>query len=75
MAVEHPVAGDTIRAAEESRDALASALERAGLRLPSLGLDPNSYADADPRPLVELGRCSPLLARELAAVIERGAAR
>ncbi|KUO21678.1 hypothetical protein [Streptomyces dysideae] len=83
MTTEHRTAADAIREAEEVRDTLASALERAGLRLPSLRLDPNTYADAKPRPLIELGRCSPPLARELAAVIEkatekgteRGAAR
>ncbi|MFD7403964.1 hypothetical protein ACFV7R_15090 [Streptomyces sp. NPDC059866] len=75
MTAEHRAAADTIRDAEEVRDALASALERAGLRLPSLRLDPNTYADANPRPLIELGRCSPPLARELAAVIEKGIER
>ncbi|MGC9535425.1 hypothetical protein [Streptomyces sp. UG1] len=65
-------AADTIRDAEEGRDALASALERAGLQLPSLRVDTNTYADVNPRPLIELGRCSPPLARELAAVIEKG---
>ncbi|MBZ9643497.1 MULTISPECIES: hypothetical protein [Streptomyces] len=75
MTTEHRAAAETIRDAEEVRDALASALERAGLRLPSLRLDPNTYADANPRPLIELGRCSPPLARELAAVIEKGSER
>ncbi|RZB15114.1 hypothetical protein StrepF001_33640 [Streptomyces sp. F001] len=75
MTTEHRAAADTIRDAEEVRDALASALERAGLGLPSLRLDPNTYADANPRPLIELGRCSPPLARELAAVIEKGIER
>ncbi|MGW7405068.1 hypothetical protein ACWGI9_15270 [Streptomyces sp. NPDC054833] len=68
-------AADTIREAEDARDALASALDRAGLRLPSLGLDTNTYADASPRPLIELGRCSPPLVRELAAAIEKGIER
>ncbi|GGT30571.1 hypothetical protein [Streptomyces chromofuscus] len=75
MTTEYRAAAETIRDAEEVRDALASALERAGLTLPSLRLDPNTYADADPRPLVELGRCSPSLARQLTAVIEKGIAR
>lgn len=73
MTTEHrATAADTIRDAEEVRNALASALERAGLQFPSLRVDTNTYADANPRPLIELGRCSPPLARELAAVIEKG---
>ncbi|MBC9727351.1 hypothetical protein [Streptomyces sp. TRM68367] len=75
MTTERQTRAETIRGAEEVRDALATALERAGLRLPSLRLDPSTYADANPRPLIELGRCSPPLARELAALIDRGAAR
>ncbi|MFI1962791.1 hypothetical protein ACH429_01365 [Streptomyces pathocidini] len=62
------------REAEEARDALAVALERAGLRLPSLQVDAATYADAVPRPLVDLGRCPPSVALALAAVIEKGAA-
>jgi hypothetical protein len=62
-----------IREAEDARDALAAALARSGLSLPSLRLDLNTYADASPRPLIEPGRCSPPLVRELAAVIEKGA--
>lgn len=75
MTTEHRTAAETVRDAEEGRDALASALERAGLQLPSLRLDTNTYADTRPRPLIELGRCSPRLARELAAVIEKGIGR
>lgn len=37
---------------------LRSALAKAGIVLPSLGLDPVSVAREAPCPLVELGRCS-----------------
>ncbi|MGH4028158.1 hypothetical protein ACQB60_04380 [Actinomycetota bacterium Odt1-20B] len=36
---------------------LRTALTRAGITLPSLGIDPVSLAREAPRPLVELGRC------------------
>ncbi|WP_455356370.1 hypothetical protein [Streptomyces sp. SYSU K217416] len=50
----------------ELRDALA----RAGVVLPSLGVDPLSYADPTDRPaLVELGRCTAETARLLAAAL------
>ncbi|MEV3991133.1 hypothetical protein AB0J57_19710 [Streptomyces sp. NPDC049837] len=60
---------------EEMRDAkkavteLRAALERAGITLPSLGLDPVTCAAEPPRPLVELGRCTVETARRLAAAL------
>ncbi|MGW4032814.1 hypothetical protein ACWEFL_26520 [Streptomyces sp. NPDC004838] len=75
MATDRWSAAEKIRNAEEARDALAAALERAGIRLPSLGVDPYTYASAVPLPLVELGRCSPSVALALAAVIEQGTDR
>ncbi|AZK94785.1 MULTISPECIES: hypothetical protein [Streptomyces] len=65
-------AAEKIRAAEEAFDTLGEALARAGVRLPSLGVDPCAYAATDPIPLVELGRCMPDVALALAAVIDRG---
>ncbi|GAA2394673.1 hypothetical protein [Streptomyces coeruleofuscus] len=56
---------------EEAEDAvkeLRTELAKAGITLPSLGLDPVSLAREAPCPLVELGRCSVRTARRLAAV-------
>lgn len=64
-----------LAAAEESRDALSRALERAGLHLLTMRLDPQTSAERSLHPLIDLGRCSPRMARALAVVIERGAAR
>ncbi|MFE7297898.1 hypothetical protein [Streptomyces sp. NPDC057579] len=44
---------------------LQEALARVGIVLPSLGLDPVSYAHSAMRPLVELGRCNMDTARRL----------
>ncbi|WP_251066032.1 hypothetical protein [Streptomyces sp. ISL-36] len=54
----------------ELRDALA----RAGIVLPSLGLDALTLAADPPRPLIELGRCTVETAGRLAVVLpgERG---
>jgi hypothetical protein len=59
-------------ATEELREALGSR----GITLPSLGLDPVSYAGLGlhPYPLVELGRCNIETATRLAAVL-RGCER
>ncbi|MDT0612488.1 hypothetical protein RM812_20070 [Streptomyces sp. DSM 40712] len=48
---------------------LRAALMRAGITLPSLGLDPVSLAREAPCPLIELGRCSVETAQRLAAVL------
>lgn len=58
-----------IEAAQEAVTELRAALERAGVKLPSLGLDPVTCAAEPPRPLVELGRCTVETARRLAAVL------
>ncbi len=48
---------------------LRAALAKAGITLPSLGLDPVSLAREAPCPLVELGRCSVETAQRLAAAL------
>ncbi|AJC58460.1 MULTISPECIES: hypothetical protein [Streptomyces] len=48
---------------------LREALARAGIILPSLGLDPVSYAHRTMPPLVELGRCNMDTARRLAKAL------
>ncbi|MEU9589552.1 hypothetical protein AB0D84_07420 [Streptomyces sp. NPDC048193] len=58
--------------AEEAEDTvkeLRAALVKAGISLPSLGIDPVSLAREAPCPLIELGRCSVETARRLAAVL------
>ncbi|MGW3728715.1 hypothetical protein [Streptomyces sp. NPDC000851] len=58
-----------VEEAEDTLNELRTALEKAGITLPSLRLDPASLARETPCPLVELGRCSMETARRLAAVI------
>ncbi|CAM5546841.1 Secreted protein OS=Streptomyces pilosus OX=28893 GN=GCM10010280_06980 PE=4 SV=1 [Streptomyces pilosus] len=50
---------------------LRAALAKAGISLPSLGLDPVSLAREAPCPLIELGRCSVETARRIAAAVLR----
>ncbi|MEF9903752.1 hypothetical protein [Streptomyces sp. P9-A2] len=52
---------------------LRELLVKAGITLPSLGLDPVSLAREAPCPLVDLGRCSVETARRLAAVMAAAA--
>ncbi|WP_438488049.1 hypothetical protein [Streptomyces sp. S186] len=51
---------------------LREALARAGIILPSLGLDPVSYAHRSMPPLVELGRCNMDTARRLVKALGEG---
>ncbi|WP_371238404.1 hypothetical protein [Streptomyces pimonensis] len=60
-----------VEEAEDVVKELRAALEKAGISLPSLGLDPVSLAREAPRPLVELGRCSVETARRIAAAVVR----
>ncbi|MFI8516927.1 hypothetical protein ACIGEZ_03710 [Streptomyces sp. NPDC085481] len=61
----------TVEAAAEAVAALRDALVRAGITLPSLGLDALTLAAEPPRPLIELGRCTVATARLLAAALAR----
>ncbi|MFE4794027.1 hypothetical protein ACFRFL_02715 [Streptomyces sp. NPDC056708] len=61
--------------AEEARDALGAALRWAGIQLPALDVRPLLRTDGSGYALVTLGECSAPVARALAAVIEKGAAR
>ncbi|MEV7790606.1 hypothetical protein [Streptomyces sp. NPDC087512] len=67
MEAEHSARG--VEEAEAAVEELRAALVRAGIVLPSLGVDPVSLAREAPCPLVELGRCSVETARRLAAVL------
>ncbi|MFI0258659.1 hypothetical protein ACH4OW_06430 [Streptomyces sp. NPDC017056] len=69
--VERATADGTITDAEAARDELRDALAGVGITLPSLGLDGPSLASDAPRPLVELGRCAPEVARRLATALRR----
>ncbi|MFI8303181.1 hypothetical protein ACIF80_07000 [Streptomyces sp. NPDC085927] len=63
-----------IQDADEARNELSSALDGAGVLLPSLGLDTISLASGYLPPLVDLGRCNPGTARKLAEVLREGRA-
>ncbi|MBM4794851.1 hypothetical protein HXP44_22990 [Streptomyces sioyaensis] len=72
MAERSPAAG-RVRDAEQARDELRTALKDVGITLPSLGLDIVSLAGDFPRPLVDLGRCTPDLARRIAESLRKDA--
>jgi hypothetical protein len=73
MANEGTAAGK-LREAEEARDELRVTLKSVGVTLPSLSLDAVSLAGNYPRPLVDLGRCAPEVARQLAAALRKSPA-
>jgi hypothetical protein len=60
-----------VEEAEEVVKELRAALAKAGISLPSLGMDPVSLAREAPCPLIELGRCSVETARRIAAAVMR----
>ncbi|WP_411134669.1 hypothetical protein [Streptomyces sp. C10] len=62
LAERTPAAG-RIRDAEQARDGLRAALRGVGITLPSPALGGESLVGDFPRPLVDLGRCTPELAR------------
>ncbi|MEU2897710.1 hypothetical protein ABZ690_23135 [Streptomyces sp. NPDC006967] len=69
MTAQHAV--HCVEEAEEVVEDLRAALAKAGITLPSLGLDPVSLAREAPCPLIELGRCSVETARRIAAAVLR----
>ncbi|MFE9018697.1 hypothetical protein ACFYNL_09030 [Streptomyces sp. NPDC007808] len=58
-----------VEEAEDVVKELRAVLEKAGITLPTLRIDPGSLARETPCPLVELGRCSVETVRRLAAVL------
>ncbi|MFJ1749789.1 hypothetical protein ACIOJD_26600 [Streptomyces sp. NPDC088116] len=64
------VAAGKVRAAEDAVAELRDGLAAVGVTLPSLRIDPVSCAGNEPRPLVELGRCTVETALRLSAVLE-----
>ncbi|MER0481800.1 hypothetical protein ABR737_26270 [Streptomyces sp. Edi2] len=73
MATEPQAAGDKRVEAEAACAELAAVLKRTGIVLPSLGVDPVSYGYAQPRPLIELGRCNLETTHRLIALLDRAA--
>jgi hypothetical protein len=57
--------------AEAVRDELRTALRAAGITLPSLAVDTVSYAEPEPRPLLDLGRCNVPTARRIIAALRQ----
>ncbi|MDI3388657.1 hypothetical protein QIS99_20965 [Streptomyces sp. B-S-A8] len=62
---------ECLREADEAVLELRTAFARVGIALPSLRLDPISYAREAPCPLVELGRCSVETALRIAAALPK----
>jgi len=58
-----------VEEAEEIVKELRTALAKAGIKLPSLGIDPATLAREAPCPRVELGGCSVDVAAKLAAAL------
>ncbi|MEV0438508.1 hypothetical protein AB0I84_06525 [Streptomyces spectabilis] len=56
-----------VEEAEDTVKELRAALERAGIPMPSLRVDPATVARQAPCPLVDLGRCTVEAAARLAA--------
>lgn len=67
--MERAAAGKRVLSTEEVVEELRAALDGAGVRLPSLGVDPVTGASAEPFALVSLGRCNVVTAERLAAVL------
>ncbi|KPI24448.1 hypothetical protein OK074_7025 [Actinobacteria bacterium OK074] len=58
-----------VQSTDEVVEALRAALAGVGVQLPSLGVDPVSFASSDKFALVSLGRCNVGVAMQLAAAL------
>jgi hypothetical protein len=68
----HPqTAAQKLYHAENTCADLLVALVRADIILPSVRVDPMAYGDEDPKPLIELGRCTVDTAHRLTAVLRK----
>ncbi|MCX5410999.1 hypothetical protein [Streptomyces sp. NBC_00059] len=67
-------AAGRVRAAEDAVERLRAGLAGVGVKLPSLRIDPVSFAGNEPNPLVDLGRCSIETALRLSVQLEAAAA-
>ncbi|MFE3884026.1 hypothetical protein ACFXPQ_14160 [Streptomyces lydicus] len=72
MSDQHTTAAEKVEGAERARGELRDALDAAGVKLPSLGLDAASCAGSAPLALIDLGRCNVATARALAAALRSG---
>ncbi|MFJ7158517.1 hypothetical protein ACIQUQ_26760 [Streptomyces sp. NPDC101118] len=63
-----------VKEAMDARDALATALTRAGIQLPAMDIR-TPWAEGARYAFVHLGQCSTPVAHALAEVITRGASR
>ncbi|MEN8650300.1 hypothetical protein ABCR94_06595 [Streptomyces sp. 21So2-11] len=72
---ERQAAAGKVGEAEVARDELARALRLAGIQFPAMDVKPAGCGENPSYALVELGRCSPPVARALAAVIAKGATK
>ncbi|MEU5089586.1 hypothetical protein [Streptomyces sp. NPDC021356] len=63
-----------VQEAEAHLEALRAALAAHGITLPSLGLEPPSFAGTYAAPLIALGNCNLTTAEALAAALRKGAA-
>jgi hypothetical protein len=64
-----PTRTEKLRDAEDTRDGLGETLRALGVSLPSLGVETLAYAEDDPNPLIDLGRCNMSTARKLLTVL------
>ncbi|MFD8915555.1 hypothetical protein [Streptomyces sp. NPDC059575] len=64
-----PHASACVEEAERTLVELRDALAKAGIKLPSLGIDAISVVREAPCPLIELGRCSVETAARLVAAL------
>ncbi|MER6130567.1 hypothetical protein [Streptomyces sp. NPDC001815] len=69
MSVVEMTSGERVRSTEDAVRCLRAALARAGVVLPSLGVDPVTAATGEPFALVELGRCNVRTAERLAIAL------
>jgi hypothetical protein len=75
MTTEQQADSRKIKEAEEAREVLAAALCRAGIQLPSMDVRIPVRAGNSAYAFVSLGECAAPVARDLAAVIAKGADR
>jgi hypothetical protein len=68
---QRQTAAQKLKDAETVHEELNTVLREQGIVLPSLRVDPLSYGDHDPKPLIDLGRCTPQTARQMIEVFRK----
>ena len=66
---QHRPVAHALEEAEAVRDELCRTLRDGGIVLPSLRVEPLAYGEERPRPLIDLGRCTPDTARRMIAAL------